>query len=87
MSDGGASSALLEICDTTGEGHTFVRASHRRGQGRSFTEFWAVTGSGHAWSGGSPAGRFTDPSGPDASRAMLRFMLQHRTTQKQRRNA
>ncbi len=76
----------FETKGRAGEGHTFVRVSHRRGQGRSFTEFWAVTGSGHAWSGGSPAGRFTDPSGPDASRAMLRFMLQHRTTQKQRRN-
>ena len=68
-------------------GHPFVRTSHRRGKGRSFTEFWVIEGSGHAWSGGSPAGRFTDPAGPDASREMLRFMLQHRTTMKQRKTA
>ena len=68
-------------------GHPYVRVSHRRGKGRSFTEFWVIKDAGHAWSGGSPAGRFTDPSGPDASREMLRFMLQHRTTVKQRKAA
>jgi poly(hydroxyalkanoate) depolymerase family esterase len=69
----------------THDGHPFVRQSHRKANGRSFTEFWVITGAGHAWSGGSPAGRFTDPAGPDASREMLRFMLQHRTTLNQRK--
>ncbi|SFH36840.1 esterase, PHB depolymerase family [Palleronia marisminoris] len=68
-------------------GHAFVRQSHRRGKGRSFTEFWVVKDAGHAWSGGSRAGRFTDPAGPDASRETLRFLLQHRTTLKQRKAA
>ena len=69
----------------TPDGHTFVRQSLRTGKGKSFTEFWSIPGAGHAWSGGSPVGRFTDPAGPDASREMLRFMLQHRTTMKQRK--
>lgn len=65
-------------------GRRYVRTSHRVGKGRSFIEHWVVVGASHAWSGGNAAGSYTDPTGPDASREIVRFFLRHRTTVKRR---
>lgn len=40
-------------------------------------EAWRIQGLGHAWSGGSPAGTFTDAAGPGASAIMLHFLTAH----------
>ena len=37
-----------------------------------------VAGLGHAWSGGSKLGTFTDERGPDATAEILRFLIAHR---------
>ena len=58
-------------------GLTYTRTAYLRATGESQIEQWIVHGAGHAWSGGSAQGSFTEPKGPDASREMLRFFLQH----------
>ena len=53
-------------------GHSYTRTTYADGE-REIMEHWNIHGAAHAWSGGSPAGSYTDPEGPDATREMLRF--------------
>ena len=58
-------------------GIAYTRILHADENGRPILEHWVLHEAGHAWSGGSSAGSFTEPRGPDASREMIRFFFQH----------
>ena len=58
-------------------GMSFTRTVQTNASGRAILEQWTLHGAGHAWSGGSTDGSYTDPKGPDASREMMRFFMEH----------
>jgi poly(hydroxyalkanoate) depolymerase family esterase len=58
-------------------GRAYTRSVYSDAAGRTLAEKWIIRQAGHAWSGGSSSGSYTDPHGPDASTEMLRFFASH----------
>jgi poly(hydroxyalkanoate) depolymerase family esterase len=66
-----------------GEGQRgYTRSATFGASGLSRSERWIIHGAGHAWTGGDGTQPHTDASGPDASRQMMRFFLQHHLNSK-----
>ena len=63
--------------DKVAQGQSYTRTTYTTAKGSSIAENWTLHGAGHAWSGGSAKGSYTDPLGPDASAEMWRFFAEH----------
>ncbi len=68
-----------QVSQTTRKGSSrgrhFTQTVVAAQNGTLLIESWLIDGTGHAWSGGSAAGSFTDSEGPDASFEFVRFFL------------
>jgi poly(hydroxyalkanoate) depolymerase family esterase len=75
-----AGTSALHREGTAVGGRAYSCETYQDQSGGTFVERWTVHGAGHAWSGGSPNGSFTDPAGPDATAELIRFFREHPRT-------
>jgi hypothetical protein len=54
---------------------TYTRTTVTGDDGSSVAEYRSLSGASHVWSGENTEGSFTDASGSEASREMVRFFL------------
>ena len=77
---GGSATTAAATAHGEERGRSYTRRVHTNEHGHPVAEHWTVHGGAHAWFGGDPAGSYTDPTGPSASREVVRFFLSHRQT-------
>ena len=67
--DGSANNSInVEMVKAAGHSRTIARS-----KGRALIEYYLIDDLGHAWSGGSAEGTYTDPKTLDATAEMIRF--------------
>lgn len=66
----------VEVVATVND-YTTHRTNWTDERGRAMITALVIDELGHAWSGGSPSGTFTDAKGPDVSRLIASFCEQH----------
>lgn len=82
IDDGSDNNSMNDTYDlkTTGTvtgGRSYTKYVYNDKNGVGLIEYYYVSGMTHEWSGGSTAGSYTDPYGPDASRIMWNFFTTH----------
>ena len=65
-------------------GRAYTQRVYEDPTGAPLLEHWLIHGAGHAWSGGSSSGSYTDPKGPSAAHEMMRFFAAHPRASSQR---
>ncbi len=74
----GAQVAAPTTSSGSAGGKTFSRTTYGDATtSKSLVDLYVVHGLAHAWSGGSSAGTFTDPSAPDATALIWQFFASH----------
>ncbi|GER91289.1 hypothetical protein KDW_54510 [Dictyobacter vulcani] len=58
-------------------GYTYTTQTWNNNSGTEIEEYWKINSMGHAWSGGSSSGSYTDAKGPSATNAMYTFFMNH----------
>lgn len=77
--DRGGAQTVESVQSDASSGRAVERRIVADASGSVTLEQWRIEGLGHAWSGGRPGGSYTDPTGPDASREMVRFFFEQGT--------
>jgi poly(hydroxyalkanoate) depolymerase family esterase len=58
-------------------GKSYNKHVYNDGDGEPLLELWMIDKMGHTWSGGSPNGSYTAPSGPNATEIIWSFFSKH----------